>query len=211
MYLGTKFLLNYPSVDNIIDRLIQLGPGSMLFKIDIIRAFCHLKVDPEDIDLLGLKQTSYFIDESVPFGYRHGSIFFEKVTDSIRFIMKNHGFPDLYNYVDDLIYCGTPSTIFQAYEMLSSLLVQLGLQISPKKLVPPSTSVTCLGILIDTETRTMSVPSEKLHHISELCHQWQNKITCTKQQLQSLLGSLLYISKCVKPARAFLNRMLQFL
>ena len=211
MYLGAKFLLNYPSVDNIIDRLIQLGPGSMLFKIDISRAFRQLKVDPGDIDLLGLKQTSYFIDQLVPFGYRHGSISFEKVTDSIRFIMKNHGFPDMYNYVDDLIYCGTPSTIFQAYEMLSSLLHELGLQISAKKLVPPSTSVTCLGILIDTETRTMSVPSDKLQHILKLCHQWENKITCTKQQLQSLLGSLLYIFKCVKPARAFLNRMLQFL
>ena len=54
--------------------------------------------------------------------------------------MKKHGFPDLYNYVDDLIYCGTPSTIFQDYEMLSSLLVQLGLQVSVKKLVPPSTA-----------------------------------------------------------------------
>ena len=125
--------------------------------------------------------------------------------------MKKHGFPDLYNYVDDLIYCGTPSTIFRAYEMLSSLLLQLGLHISAKNLVPPSTSVICLGILIDTETRTMSVPSEKLHNISDLCSQWQNKTKCTKQQLQSLLGSLLYISKCVKPARAFLNRMLQFL
>ena len=113
--------------------------------------------------------------------------------------------------MDDLIYCGTPSTIFSAYETLSSLLLQLGLQISVKKLVPPSTSVTCLGILIDTETRTMSVPPEKLHNTLELCCQWQNKTTCTKQQLQSLLGSLLYISKCVKPARAFLNRMLQFL
>ena len=29
-----------------------------------------------------------------------------------------------------------------------------------------------------------------------------------KRQLQSLLGSLLYIHKCVKPARYFLNRML---
>ena len=57
----------------------------------------------------------------------------------------------------------------------------------------------------------MSVPSEKLHNILQLCHQWENKNTCTKQQLQSLLGSFLYISKCVKPARAFLSRMLQFL
>ena len=210
-YLGPKFLLNYPSVDNIVDKIIQLGPGSMLFKIDISRAFRQLKVDPGDIDLLGFKQYSYFIDQSVPFGYRHGSIFFEKVTNSIRYIMRSHGFPDLYNYVDDLIYCGTPSNIFQAYEMLSGLLEQLGLQISLKKLVPPSTSATCLGILINTETRTMSVPPEKLEKIQDLCHQWENKTTCTKQQLQSLLGSLLYISKRVKPGRAFLNRMLQFL
>ena len=114
VYLGTKFVLNYPSIDNIVHRLIQLGPGSMLFKIDISRAFRQLKVNPGDIDLLGLKQDSYFIDQSVPFRYRHGSIFFEKVTNSIRFIMKNNGFPDLYNYVDDLKYCDTPSTIFSS-------------------------------------------------------------------------------------------------
>ena len=34
---------------------------------------------------------------------------------------------------------------------------------------------------------------------------------CSNQQLQSLLGSLLFIYKCVRPARVFLNRMLQFL
>ena len=143
MYLNTRFLLNYPSLDDITQRLIQLGPGSMLFKIDISRDFRHLKVDPGDNDLLGLKQGSYFIDQLVPFGYRHGSIFFEKVSDSIRFIMANHGLPDLYNYVDNIIYCDTPSTIFLAYERFSSLLEELGPQISLKKLVLPSTSVTC--------------------------------------------------------------------
>ena len=34
---------------------------------------------------------------------------------------------------------------------------------------------------------------------------------CSKCQLQSLLGYLLYIHKCVRPARYFLNRMLQTL
>ena len=32
-----------------------------------------------------------------------------------------------------------------------------------------------------------------------------------KKQLQSLLGHLLYVHKCVKPARFFLNRMLKLL
>ena len=37
------------------------------------------------------------------------------------------------------------------------------------------------------------------------------KISCTKRQLQSLIGSWLYVHKCVKPARFFLNRMLELL
>ena len=38
-----------------------------------------------------------------------------KVTDSIRFIMRKHGFPDMFNNVDDIIYCGTPSKIHLAF------------------------------------------------------------------------------------------------
>ena len=41
-----------------------------------------------------------------------------------------------------------------------------------------------------------------------MCKNWKYKTICTKQELQSLLGTLLYITKCVKPARYFLNRML---
>ena len=69
----------------------------------------------------------------------------------------------------------------------------------------------CLGVLIDTVTGTVSIPSEKLRQINDMVKEWITKKTCTKRQLQSLLGSLLYIHKCVKPARAFLNRMLALL
>ena len=80
-----------------------------------------------------------------------------------------------------------------------------------KKLHPPSTQAVCLGILFDTVNRTISIPPEKLQEIITICNNWDNKMTCTKANLQSLLGSLLYVSKCVKPARFFLNRMLQVL
>ena len=113
--------------------------------------------------------------------------------------------------MDDLIYCGLPSNIHQSFETLLELLTHLGLTINPKKLVAPSTSLICLGILINTETRTMAVPPDKLDSIINMCSQWKNKKFCSKRQLQSLLGSLLYVSKCVKPARTFLNRMLMLL
>ena len=192
-YLGSDFILNYASVDDIVKRLIDLGPSSLLCKVNISRAFGQLNVDPGDINLLGLKLDSYYIDQSVPFGYRHGSIFFEKVTDSIRFIMRKHGFHDLFNYVDDIIQCGTPSKIYPAFQFLVDLLDQLGLTLNSKKLVSPTTSMVCLGILINTETRTMSVPPEKLENIIKMCDEWQNKKFGSKRELQSLLGSL-----CIK-------------
>ena len=79
----------------------------------------------------------YYIDQLVPFG------FFEKVTNSIRLNMNKNGFPDLHNYVDDLLYCGLPSNIYKSFVFLSDLLHQLGLEINPNKLVEPSTSVVC--------------------------------------------------------------------
>ena len=93
------------------------------------------------------------------------------MTDSIRYIMKEQGFPHLYNYVDDLIYCGLSSNIHQSFETLLEVLTQLGLTINPKKLVAPSTSLVCLGVLINAETRTMSVPPDKLDSIMDICRQ----------------------------------------
>ena len=64
--------------------------------------------------------------------------------------MAQHGFHHLHNYIDDLIYTGLPSDIHRSCEFLTQLLADLDLDISLKKLVAPSTSVTCLGIQIDT-------------------------------------------------------------
>ena len=130
---------------------------------------------------------------------------------AIRYIMKQHGYPNLMNYIDDLIYIDLPSKNHSSYNFLLSLLHDLGLQVSKTKLVPPHTEVTYLGIVVDTIQKTISIPPLKLQEIRNTCTQWISKETCTKKQLQSLLGSLLYITKCIKPARFFLNRMLQVL
>ena len=54
-YMGTEFAhLVLPTVDHITDQLKVLGRGAHLYKIDISRAFRHIKVDPLDYDLLGL-------------------------------------------------------------------------------------------------------------------------------------------------------------
>ena len=154
--------MNYPSIDLITDSLVKLGPAALIYKIDISRAFRQIKIDPRDIDLLGIKfKDKYFIDRSVPFGYKNGSQIFQRCGDAIQFTMQQNGFPHLFNYIDELIHTGLPSNIHNSFKFLLKLLQDLGLEISHKKLVAPHTSVTCLGIEIDTVARTLSIPHKK--------------------------------------------------
>ena len=101
--------------------------------------------------------------------------------------------------------------IYDSFAFLLDLLSELELDISMDKLVNPSTSVVCLGILIDSKNQTIAIPPEKIQEIVHMCAIWSSKISCTKTQFQSLLGSLLYITKYVRPAQYFLNRMLLLL
>ena len=206
-YLGTQFVLTYPSVDNITDQVLQLGRGCHIFKVDISRAFRHVPIDPGDLDLLGLHWGQYYINFSLPFGLKHGSSIFQRLSDAVRYIMKQEGH-QIWNYIDDFLCVALPSKIQHSFARLQNLLQELGLTISQRKLVAPSTKVVCLGILVNTEDCSVSIPEEKLSSIKQMCVQWSKKSTCTKKELQSLLGSLLYIAKCIKYARFFLNRML---
>ena len=108
VYLGSHFILKYPSLDDITRELKKLGPGALIHKVNISRAFRHIRIDRGDIDLLGIRHKSLFLDRSLPFRFRLGSGIFERCSDAIRYIMKNFGHNALMNYIDDLIYMGLP-------------------------------------------------------------------------------------------------------
>ena len=131
-YLGTDFILTLPSIDHITNKIKQLGKGSLIYKVDICRAFHHIKLDPRDYSLLGLKHKNYYLDTCLPFGYRNGSGIFQRLSDAILFIMSNMGY-DVINYIDDVIGFGTISTADPSYHTLLNLLQRLGLDINVKK------------------------------------------------------------------------------
>ena len=79
---------------------------------------------------------------------------------------------------------------------------------NPDEIVPPCTSMTCLGINIDISHNTLSIDHDKLLAIYQECTRVRTKKYLTKKSYQSLLGKLIYIHKCVVPARTFINRIL---
>ena len=55
-------MLTLPSIDNITEKVKNIGNDSFLYKLDISHAFRHMKLDPRDYFLVGLKHKNYFLD-----------------------------------------------------------------------------------------------------------------------------------------------------
>ena len=165
-YLGSTFSLTFPTVDDITKQLKSIGRGALIYKVDVSRAFRHVKIDPGYFDLLGLEWQGVYVDTCVPFGTRHGSQIFQHLSDAVRYMMRQKGFL-MVDYIDDYVGMGVPSVAWASYSALTDLMGELGLTISDKKLVAPSTQVTCLGVLIDTVKGTLSIPPEKLRDVTQ--------------------------------------------
>ena len=116
--------------------------------------------------------------------------------------MKCKGFKT-FAYIDDFILMNPKSKAQQAFDTLTDLLQELGLPMNSDKTTPP-----CLGICIDLDTNTLNIDAENIGTIYDQCMKSLCKTTISKKHLQSLLGKLLYLHKCVKPARIFVNCIL---
>ena len=89
-----------------------------------------------------------------------------------------------------------------------------GFPVSLSKLAPPpppSTRCICLGVIIDTEKESVTIPPDKLQQILDKCSSVQKSKNISKNQLQSLLGSLMFLHRGVKATRVFTNRLLEVL
>ena len=155
--LGSQFDLRFPSVDDITDELRKLGKGALLYKVDVSRAF---KIDPGGYDLLGLNWNGIYLDTCLPFGTRHGSQIFQRLSDGVRYVMRRKGYR-IIDYIDDYIGVALPSVASDAFDALVDVMRQFGLIISKHKWVSPSTQVVCLGVLIDSIEGTIQIAPPK--------------------------------------------------
>ena len=65
-YLDTSFILSLPTIDNITQKIRKFGKGSLIYKIDISRAFRLVKIGPASYYLLGLNLISIILIHACP-------------------------------------------------------------------------------------------------------------------------------------------------
>ncbi|XP_077999222.1 uncharacterized protein LOC144452084 [Glandiceps talaboti] len=207
-FLGQPSHLTYPNIDALSDIIRDLGPGCLLFKLDLRRAYRQLPVDPRDFHLLGFTwRGSLFIDTKLPFGLRSAAMACQRTTNAIIYIFQQLGFKAI-NFLDDFCGADLPHRAHSAFLAFRRLLVQLGVEEAVDKAVAPTTSLSFIGISVDTVTMTLRVTEDRLTEIKQLLVIWLDRKKCTRRELQVLIGKLSFVAGCVRPGRLFMSRML---
>ena len=217
-YLGQPCVYTYPKIDDFRMMVLRCGQGCFLWKRDLSRFFLQIPLDPVEYHRVGMvwRQLHFFF-VSLAFGLRHSGLQGQKITDALAWIHRRKGLEtdleklfNVVNYSDDLGGCETDlSRATESFAQLKWLMEDLGLVESAKKAESPSTQMTYLGVMFDSNNMTMRVPPDKLAEIKSEIGQWMKKTTITRKNLQSLLGKLFWISRVVRLARVFMGRLLQ--
>ena len=210
-YLGFPARLTFPKVDEFAFHIYSLGRNCMMFKIDLSRYFRQLPLDPGDYSLIGyMIEGKYYFDKVLPMGMRSAPYIAQRVTNAIAFIHRQMEF-FLLNYMDDFVGAELKDKIWEAYRALSQLLQELRVDTAAEKVVPPTTRLEFLGITFDSNKMTMEISSQKLEEINKEIGSWLLRTSALRREVESLIGKLQFVAKCVKAGRIFLSRLINWI
>ena len=97
--------------------------------------------------------------------------------------------------------------VFLLMEICFSVSRELGIPIEEKKTVGPTTVLDFLGFTIDTLHIMVKIPQDKLVRLRISLLDVLTKKKITLKNLESVTGLMLFCSKAIPSARAFIRRL----
>ena len=154
--------MSYITVDDAVREILDVGPGSLLAKIDIKSAFCLIPVQPADRHLLAMSWNgSLYIDTCLPFGLRSAPRLFNITANLLQWILRDRGgggggggggVTFVVHYLDDFLTIGPPKSAEcqENLGIIKEVCHRLGIPLALEKVEGPCTALTFLGITLDT-------------------------------------------------------------
>ena len=147
--------VSYASVDDAVSTIVQLEKGTVLAKFDLQSAYRMVSVYPVDQLLQGISWEGVkYVDGALPFGLRSAPKVFIAVADALIWIMGNHGVQEAIHHLDDFLVLGYAGSdvCCRAWQMCTQPCQRLGVAVAPHRMEGPSSKITFLGILIDSDS-----------------------------------------------------------
>ena len=212
-HYATTESVQYQTIDYAVQ---MMKPGCYFSKVDLASAYRSVKIHPNDYEATGLKwlfndhkKPTYFYDTRLPFGASRSPSIFTRLTQAVCRMMKRRGFQTIICYLDDfLIITDSYEEALEALNTLLHLIRTLGFKINWSKVEGPAQSIKFLGILLDSMSMTLELPSDKMAELRTLLLQYEGRTRASRRQLQSLAGKLNWACQVIFGGRTFLRRVL---
>ena len=203
--------VEYPQFDEAVRLCIEAGPNCYMAKSDLISAFRILCLHPKFWKYLVLKAQSplnqkiyYFMDKCMPFGASISCAAFQKVSDAISFLVAFRTGHKNINYLDDYFFVALLKLICNnQVKTFLQVCAEIGFPVSLEKTRWACTTISFLGLLIDTVRGIILIPDEKLSKAKQMVRQVREAKRIKLVALQQLCGVLNFLGKCIVPGRAF--------
>lgn len=145
-----------------------------------------------------------YVDDILPFGLCSVPKIINALADGLEWCVSEEGVQHMFHYLDDFIVIGAAKSL-ECYENLSSLkriCIEIGVLLAEEKQDGPTSVITFLGIIIDTNRRELRLPAEKLRRLIDEVQLWLKKRSCTHRELESLIGVMQHACKVIVPGRS---------
>ena len=206
-YLSFDVEFCLPSVQSMVSRINELGPGCLLFKRDLRGAFRQFSVDPGDLGLTGVSwEGKVYLDTRLAMGLRSAAYCCQSVTEIIAKLVNKKA--HVLVYLDDFGGAEHAGRAHDAFKFLGECLDHCGLEESPDKAVAPTTNMDWLGVNFDTLDWTMALRPGKLLELLEWLPKLLRLKRVKKVLLQKVLGNLVWASAVIRAGVVFFNRLL---
>ena len=206
-YLSLEIEFCLPSVQSMVSRINELGPGCLLFKRDLRGAFRQFSIDPGDLGLTGICwEGEVYLDTRLAMGLRSAAYCCQSVTEIIAKLVNKKA--HVLVYLDDFGGAEQAGRAHDAFKYLGECLVHCGLEESPDKAVAPTTNMDWLGVNFDTLDWTMALKPGKLLELLEWLPKLLRLKRVKKVLLQKVLGNLVWASAVIRAGVVFFNRLL---
>ena len=198
----------YNSVNDVAS---ALNVGDHMTVVDIASAYRTVPILPEHSDYQGFrwdfddgKGEVYLRENRLCFGLKCAPYIFNLLSSLVVDMAKSAGLSRIVNYLDDfLVTESNAEDCLASSDILINILRRMGFAVSWKKVSPPSTCTTFLGICINSENMTLSLPDGKIDKLMSLIDDLQSRGVANKKQLESLGRLVSHFSSVIRGGRTF--------
>ena len=238
LYRGEAFQIKLPGIDDIVEMVRECrrrhpGEEVLVYKMDLSCYYRNWRLCPGNVPFTTIRwKGQVYLDLAYSFGNRAAMFGAQRSSDGLAWSVRTQLPPALGEtnsglnchcpakcicgdnlvtaYVDDFMGAVPKSMSTFIWSSFLTHVSRLGLRASETTghLCPPSRQMVGLGILIDLDSNTLSIPHDKLEKGLLLLQDWMLRSQATLKMLRQLLGVLRHLSRVVRPGRLFLGRML---